>query len=63
MLDISSGCPRKKVNYGLLLDLRIKENLGWSRVAMEYTRRTGDYISKQTCRRRYDEARLRDDQD
>jgi len=62
MPAIQQGRPRKKVDYGLLLALRIDENLGWSRVAMEYTRRTGEYISKQTCKRRYYEEKSRDDQ-
>jgi len=42
MPAIVPGRPRKKVDYGLLLALRIDENLGWSRVAMEYTRRTAN---------------------
>ena len=54
---IQSGRPRLLVNYGLILDLRDNENLGWSRVATEYTKRTGQYISKQTCKRRYEETR------
>ncbi len=56
---IQSGRPRLMVDFGLLLDLREKENLGWSRVAREYTRRTGLYISKQTCKRRYEEITSR----
>ena len=55
---ILGGRPRKTVIIGLVLDLREEENLGWSRVAMEYTRRSGDFISKQTCKRRYLEAKL-----
>ena len=54
---IRSGRPRLLVNYGLILDLRDNQNLGWSKIAMEYTRRTGQYISKQTCKRRYIEAK------
>ena len=55
---ILCGRPRKTVNNGLVLDLREEEGLGWERVATEYTRRTGDFISKQTCKRRYLEAKL-----
>ena len=55
---ILCGRPRKTVNNGLLLDLREKEGLGWGRVATEYTHQTGDFISKQTCKRRYLEAKL-----
>ena len=53
---IQSGRPRLLVDFGLLLDLREDEHLGWSRVAREYTRRTVQYISKQTCKRRYEEV-------
>ena len=55
---IQSGRPRLLVDFGLVLDLRESENLGWSRVAREYTKRTGQYISKQTCKRRYGELKL-----
>ena len=50
---VSVGRPRLLVDFGLILDLRENENLGWSRVAGEYIKRTGQYISKQTCKRRY----------
>ncbi len=55
---ILCGRPRKTVNNGLLLDLREKEGLGWGRVATAYSDLTGDFISKQTCKRRYLEAKL-----
>ena len=55
---ILCGRPRKTVDYGLLLALREEENLGWYRVSLEYMRRTGDFVSKQTCKRRYLEAKL-----
>ena len=55
---IQSGRPRLLVNYGLILGLRESENLGWFRVAREYTKRTGQYISKQTCKRRYEEIKV-----
>ena len=53
---VQSGRPRLLVDFGLILDLREKEKLGWSRIAREYIRRTGQYVSKQTCKRRYGEA-------
>lgn len=56
---IQSGRPRLLVNFGLILDLRESGNLGWSRIASEYIRKTGQYISKQTCRRRYEEVKSR----
>ena len=55
---ILCGRPRKTVDYGLLLALREEEGFGWERVANEYTNQTGDFISKQTCKRRYLEAKL-----
>lgn len=54
---IQSGRPRLLVDFGLILGLRESENLGWSRVATEYIKRTGQYISKQTCKRRYEEVK------
>ena len=55
---ILCGRPRKTVDYGLLLDLREKEALGWGRLATAYSYLTGDFISKQTCKRRYLEVKL-----
>ena len=55
---IQWGRPRLLVDYGLVLALREREHLGWFRVATEYIRRTGQYISKQTCKRRYEEVKL-----
>jgi hypothetical protein len=54
---VSVGRPRVLVDFGLILDLRENENLGWFRIAKEYTSRTGQYISKQTCKRRYIELK------
>lgn len=52
---IESGRPRLKVDFALVLRLREHDNLGWFRVAKEYIRRSGQYISKETCKRRYEE--------
>ena len=53
------GRPRVMVDIGLLLALRSGDDSGrsrgWQAVAMAYTHRTGNFISKQTCRRRYHE--------
>jgi hypothetical protein len=57
---IQSGRPRLKVDFALVLRLRELDNLGWSKVAKEYTRITGQYISKETCKRRYDEFNVRE---
>lgn len=52
-----SGRPRVEVDYALVLRLRDEENLGWSRGAEEYRRRTGQWISRDTFKRRYYEAK------
>jgi hypothetical protein len=41
------------------LALREEENFGWYRVSLEYTTRTGVFVSKQTCKRRYLEVKQR----
>jgi hypothetical protein len=52
-----SGRPRVEADYALVLRLRDRENLGWSRGAQEYRRRTGRWISRDTFKRRYREAK------
>ena len=47
------GRPRLSVDFALILHLRERCNLGWSRVAREYTKEMGQYISKETCKRRH----------
>jgi hypothetical protein len=54
---IQPGRPRVEVDYALVLRLRDVENLGWSRGAQEYRDRTGQWISKDTFKRRYREAK------
>ena len=51
------GRPRVEVDYALVLRLRDVENLGWSRGAEEYRKRTGQWISRDTFKRRYYEAK------
>jgi hypothetical protein len=51
------GRPRVKVDYYLVLRLRDVENLGWSRGAVEYRGRTGQWLSRDTFKRRYYEAK------
>ena len=58
-LLIESGRPRLKVDFALVLRLREDDHLGWSRVAKEYTKTTGQYISKETCKRRYEEFKAK----
>ena len=58
-VPIQSGRPRLLVDFGLILGLRERTKLGWARIAQEYTKKTGRYISKQTCKRRYEEVTYR----
>jgi hypothetical protein len=51
------GRPRVEVDYELVLRLRDVENLGWSRGAEAYRNGTGQWISRDTFKRRYHEAK------
>jgi hypothetical protein len=51
------GRPRLQVDYALILRLRDVENLGWSRGAEQYRIRTSQWISRDTFKRRYYEAK------
>ena len=48
---VSPGRPRREVDVALLRELRAK-GYGYKRIAGEYTRETGDYISHTTVRGR-----------
>ena len=54
---IQSGRPKLIVDSAIVLRLRDEENLGWSRGAEEYRKRTGQWISRDTFKRRYYEAK------
>ena len=54
---IQVGRPRPLVGYAIVLRLREVDCLGWSRMAEEYTKLTGQYISRDTIKRRYLEAK------
>jgi hypothetical protein len=54
---IEMGRPRLKVDFAIVLRMRDGQNLGWSRMAEEYRRLSGEYISRDTIKRRYLEAR------
>ena len=47
------GRPRKEVDFAIVLRMREEQNLGWSRMAEEYSELTGQYISRDTIKRRY----------
>jgi hypothetical protein len=55
------GRPRLSVDFAIVLRLREVENLGWSRMAQTYREMTGQYISRETIKRRYLEAKARED--
>jgi hypothetical protein len=54
---IEMGRPRLVVDFAIVLRMRDSQNLGWSRMAEEYRRLSGEYISRDTIKRRYLEAR------
>jgi len=54
---IRPGRPRLEVDSALVLRLRDVENLGWSRGSEEYRKRTGQWISRDTFKRRYYDAK------
>jgi hypothetical protein len=53
---IKSGRPRIELDEKLLIRLRHERSLGWLRMAQEYRRETGKWVSKETVRRRYGDA-------
>jgi len=54
---ILSGRPRLSVDFAIVLRLRDEDNLGWSRMAEAYRKLTGQYVSRDTMKRRYLEHR------
>ncbi len=54
---IRPGRPRLEVDSAILLRLRDEEHLGWTRGAEKYRKRTGQWISRDTFKRRYLEAK------
>lgn len=57
---ISTGRPRLSVDFAIVLRLRDVDNLGWSRMAETYHKITGQYISRDTIKRRYLEAKTQE---
>ena len=51
------GRPRLSVDFAIVLRMREVDNLGWSRMAESYREITGQYISRDTIKRRYLEAK------
>ena len=56
---IQSGRPRLSVDFAIVLRLRDEQKLGWSRMAEVYREITGQWISRDTIKRRYLEAKTR----
>ncbi len=54
---IKPGRPRLEVDCVLVLRLRDGLHLGWTRGAAKYRERTGQWISRDTFKRRYLEAK------
>ena len=54
------GRPRLSVDFAIVLCMRDTDNLGWSRMVEIYRGRTGQYISRDTIKRRYLEAKARE---
>ncbi|MFC1892850.1 hypothetical protein ACFLYR_02275 [Chloroflexota bacterium] len=51
------GRPRISVDFAIVLRMRDDQNLGWSRMAEEYRKLSGEYVSRDTMKRRYFEAK------
>ena len=51
------GRPKLSVDFAIVLRLRDMDNLGWSRMAAVYRELTGKYVSRDTMKRRYLEAK------
>ncbi len=51
------GRPRLSVDFAIVLRLRDIDNLGWSRMAEAYRKISGQYMSRDTIKRRYLEAK------
>jgi hypothetical protein len=56
MNKILAGRPRVQVDFAIVLRMRDFQNLGWTRMAKAYQEETGQYISRDTIKRRYLEA-------
>ena len=57
--EVLVGRPRLSVGVATVLRLREVDNLGWSRMAKAYRELTGEYVSRDTMKRRYVEAKRR----
>ena len=53
------GRPRLSVDFAIVLRMRDMDNLGWSRMAEAYREITGQYVSRDTMKRRYLETKAK----
>ncbi len=53
------GRPRLSVDFAIVLRMRDTDNLGWSRMAQAYREISGQFISRDTLKRIYLEAKAR----
>jgi hypothetical protein len=51
------GRPRILLDFATILRMRDVEKMGWSRMAEAYRQITGQYVSRDTIKRRYLEAK------
>ena len=51
------GRPRLSVDFAIVLRMRDARHLGWSRMAEEYRKLSSEYVSRDTIKRRYFEAK------
>lgn len=56
-MEKRTGRPRLLVDFATVLRLRDIEKLGWSRMAETYRGITGQWISRDSIKRRYLEAK------
>ncbi len=54
------GRPRLSVDFAIVLRMHDMDNLGWSRMAEAYREIIGQYISRDTIKRRYLEAKAQE---
>lgn len=57
--EIKVGRPHIDVDFAIVLRMRDEQRLGWSRMAQAYRELTGKYISRDTIKRRYLEAKTK----
>ncbi len=55
--SIPGGRPRVPVDFATVLRMREHHKMGWSRMAEAYRKQTGQFISPDTIKRRYLEAK------